>query len=344
MTIPVGFEKMDFSDRLRRSIFQSGTGENLIKNLAELIKNSDDSYDELQQKNIETNGMIEVGFWQHKKNRNRWIDEFFIRDYGVGMSREEANKAFGKKSYGEDTSANRRNGAIGVGGKDAFYRMDDVSIITIKNGNPTLIEVMTTPEGDPYVNISESRDATVKKMSELSNQIRKYCSPLNLRQDGTFVKFRLPKDRRGKRYEDLRNQLRLYYTLRNITNGKNGTKLRLIDCDTGDTYRLQTEEPESEILEKPDPFQIPYVNKKGIQEHYQVDVIIRKAKDEIPLEAHDKDLGYGFLIETDQGGILDNKMFGFDSDPGARKIFGKIVIHNWKSLFRQDTTLMTTQS
>ena len=93
MSIPAGFEKMDFSDRLRRSIFQSGTGENLIKNLAELIKNSDDSYDELQQKNIETNGMIEVGFWQHVKNKKRWIDEFFIRDYGVGMSREEANKA-----------------------------------------------------------------------------------------------------------------------------------------------------------------------------------------------------------------------------------------------------------
>ena len=323
MSIPAGFEKMDFSDRLRRAIFQRGTGENLIKNLAEIIKNSDDSYDELQQKNIETNGMIEVGFWQHVKNKKRWIDEFFIRDYGVGMSSEEARKAFGKRGYGEDTSASRRNGAIGVGGKDAFYRMDDVSIITIKNGNPTLIEFMTSEDGDPYVNISESRDTTVKKMSELSNQIRKHCSPLNLRQDGTFVKFRLPKDRRGKRYEDLRNQLRSYYTLRNITNGKNGTKLSLIDCDTGDRYRLQTEEPESEILEKPDPFQIPYVNKKGIQEHYQVDVIIRKAKDEIPLEAHDKDLGYGFLIETDQGGILDIRCLDLIVILERKKFLGK---------------------
>ena len=55
------------------------------------------------------------------------------------MSREEARRAFGKRGYGEDTSASRRNGAIGVGAKDAFYGMVNVDIITIKDRIPTLI-------------------------------------------------------------------------------------------------------------------------------------------------------------------------------------------------------------
>ena len=33
-------------------------------------------------------------------------------------------------------------------------------------------------------------------------------------------------------------------------------------------------------------------------------------------------------------------MFGYENDPGASKIFGNIIIHNWKSLFRQDQGLL----
>ena len=85
------FEKVEASDRFMRGAFKRGTGTNPIKNLAEMIKNSDDAYDELQQQKIDTTGIIEVGFW---KNGKRGIDAFCIRDYGVGMSREEARKAF----------------------------------------------------------------------------------------------------------------------------------------------------------------------------------------------------------------------------------------------------------
>ena len=46
------FEKIEASDRFMRGVLQRGTGTNIIKNLAEIIKNSDDSYDELQQQEI----------------------------------------------------------------------------------------------------------------------------------------------------------------------------------------------------------------------------------------------------------------------------------------------------
>jgi len=329
----VGFKEIEISKRLKRAIQLRGAGENLIKNLAELIKNADDSYDALQQKGVETSGTIEVGFWQFVKNKRRAINAFFIRDYGIGMSREEAEEAFGEKSYGEDTSADRRNGAIGVGGKDAFYGMEDIHIISIKNGVPVLIEILTNEHGVLASKISDNFSFVTAAIDVINNQISKTCKPISLDQNGTFVKFRLPESRPGIKFETLRNNLRLYYTLRNITNGRNHTNLRLIDVYTGDKFQLKYEETESEILQKPEPFQLSHVNTKGVQEHYKIDVLIHRAKDEID---KDKECGENFIIETDGGGILDNCMFGFQNDPASGKIFGKIIIHNWKSLFRND--------
>lgn len=331
------YNKIGFSKRLQVAILKRGAGSNIIKNLAEIIKNSDDSYDELQQANIDTLGIIEVGFWKQIKNKRSSINAFSIRDYGVGMSPEDAKKAFGPESYGEDTSKNRRNGAIGVGGKDALVGMEDIDIITIKDRVPTLIHIKTDKDGLLESEIIEDKDFVTKVMNSINGQTKKSPGTLNLDQNGTFTRFRLPETRNGLRLDKLRDSLKEYYTLRNITNGKNNTKLKLIDMDSGDIYNLVTEEPESEILEKLDPIQIPYLNAKGIQEHYQVDIVIKRAKDELD---HEHDTGINFTIETEQGGILDNWMFGFERDPAASRIFGNIIIHKWKSLFRQDQGLL----
>ena len=186
------FEKVEASDRFMRGAFKRGTGTNPIKNLAEMIKNSDDAYDELQQQKIDTTGIIEVGFW---KNGKRGIDAFCIRDYGVGMSREEARKAFGKKSYGEDTSKNRRNGAIGVGGKDALIDMVNVDIITIKDRIPTLIHAKTT-DGRLYTEIIDQQEITIKAMSTINNQMNK-MNPMNLDKAGTFLRFSFKTDKQN---------------------------------------------------------------------------------------------------------------------------------------------------
>ena len=325
------FEKIEASDRFMRGVLQRGTGTNIIKNLAEIIKNSDDSYDELQQNGIDTTGIIEVGFWKHGK---RGIDAFCIRDYGVGMSREEVRSAFGQKSYGEDTSKNRRNGAIGVGGKDALIGMIDVDIITIKDRIPTLIHAKTE-DGLLHTERIEQRESIVKAMSIINNQIPK-MKPLNLDTSGTFLRFQFPASRHGIRFSTLKEELKGYYTLRNITNGKNATKLRLVDMQTGETWNLVTEQFESEILLK-ETMQIPHVNRKGVQDHYQVDILIKRAKDELE---HDPDKGHNFLIETDQGGVLGNHMFDSGNDPAAARIFGNIIIHRWKTLFREDQGIL----
>ena len=68
--------------------------------------------------------------------------------------------------------------------------------------------------------------------------------------------------------------------------------------------------------------QIPHVNSKGVQNHYTVDIKIKRAKEELD---HDPDKGQNFLIETDQGGVLDNHMFDYGNAPAAARIFGNLI-------------------
>lgn len=333
-----GFQEIDISDRLKRALLQAGAGENIIKNLAELIKNCDDAYDALQCKNIETTGIIEVGYWHFIKKKFRSVNAFFVRDYGIGMTLEEARMAFGKKSYGEDTSYDRRNGAIGKGGKDALYGMIDCNIITIRDGIPVLIEVKTNGKGLLESKIHDDVTGVREAIEIINNKISKYCKPIKLNQDGTFAMFKLSTDRPGTKFQNLKNNLTHYYTIRNILNGVNKTSLRLIDVETGETTRIIHDEPESEIIAKPDPFYLQYKTKDGKIIPYQVDVLIKKSKDELE---KNPEFGMNILIENGQGGILDNTMFGWESDPAASNIFGKVIIHNWKSLFREDQTILT---
>jgi hypothetical protein len=332
--------EIELADILVAGMMRRGTGGNVVKGLAELIKNSDDAYHRLQQKNVETTGIIEVGYWSLKKNQRKTISAFYVRDYGNGMSRENAIKAYGSynqfkvKSHGAQTAGSVRNGAIGVGGKDALYAMKDVMIITTHDKKPTFIELSTNSKGRAETGISSDMEDIQPIVDQINGMISPYCDPVDPYKDGTFVMYQLPPLASGLRDDTLKKGLEYYYTLRNIANGKNKTKLKLIHVSTGERRYIDYNEPDSEIISKLEPFKIPHTNQKGHQEHYQVDVEIKRATD-VRLEK-EKDSGENFIIENGKGGILDNHMFGFQNDPAAAKIFGNIIIHNWQELYADD--------
>ena len=76
---------------------------------------------------------------------------------------EKAIEAYGGnqykvKSHGAQTAGNVRNGAIGVGGKDALYPMKDVEIITTRDKKPTLIELATNSKGRIVTGVSSDME------------------------------------------------------------------------------------------------------------------------------------------------------------------------------------------
>lgn len=325
-----GFEEMGFAPRLMKRIQSRGTRGDIIKSLAELIKNADDAYDRLELEGKKTSGLIEIGFWRLVKERRSSVSGFYVRDYGPGMTLEQVQKAYGKAGYGEDTSDNTRNGAIGVGGKDALYGMEDCLVVTIRDGIAIVIKIITNEKGLLAFKILESQYA-LDVITQVNKMISRNCKPISLTESGTFVLFRIPENHVGKRSDTLHIHLSNYYTLRNILTFDFRT-VKLIEVNTGQTLILRHLPIEGEIIYEK-TLTIPYRNKS-----YEVDVVIKKNEHDLD---HQKEMGMCILIEDNRGAVLDNTMFGYESEPAAYRMFGKVTIHNWKSLYRDDQTVLT---
>lgn len=297
----------------------------LIKRLAELIKNADDAYDRLELQSKQTSGIIEVAYDKLKtSDRGFSIKGFFIRDFGSGMSSEKAKQAYyGEQNYGSDTSDETRNGAIGVGGKDCFYDMKDCIILTVNDGVITVIEIQTQNR-QLASKITEGEDAKTI-MNMVNKQITRGLEPISLSKNQTLAMFRLPDTEQGARPDKLVEQLRSYYTLRWIL-GSDSRTVKLTDLTNSQTQLLQyTPITGDVIFEK--TITIPFKNVP-----YEINIEFRKAEKDL---VHHPSYGDGILIETSRGAILDNQMYGFENDSAASKIFGKVILNDWKKLYRE---------
>jgi len=330
--VDFNFKRLQVADRLLKRYQSEGTSDNVVKNLAELIKNADDGYDALEKDNLKTSGLIEIGYWMKKKNDfQHYLVGYFVRDYGIGMNEDDVKRAFMGKGYGEDTSSDRRNGAIGKGGKDAFYGMEDCFIITIQDKKPIVVAIRTHPTQGVLETDYVTGEKALSVIDEKNEQFHDSVNPIDINQNGTICFFQIPENGRAKRLDALKDHLSKFYTLRNILSDPNRT-VRLTHITTGDSFDIEYEKLDVEVLKKSN-FQI-----KFDENVYPVDVLLEKSNEKLEKNS---ELGNNILVQTERGAILDNFMFGFENDPVANKITGKIVIHNWKNLFRSDNTVLT---
>ncbi len=323
---------MGFSPRLTRRIQQRGTRGNIIKSLAELIKNADDAYDRLELKGEQTSGIIEVAYDHLKVIKGYSIKGFFVRDFGSGMSYETVKSAYyGDENYGSDTSDETRNGAIGVGGKDCFFGMDSCFILTVCDGNITVITIETDPVTGLASEIRTGDDA--QSLLEWTNKqlTRGGLESITLNKNQTLAALKIPDERMGMRVDTFIKNLRDFYTLRWILESDIRT-IKLVDLTNKNTVNLQHTSITGEVV----------FDKSITIPHNQIpyDVHFQFNKSEEDLN-HNKETGYGIIIQTGRGAILDNSMFIFSSDSAASKFFGKVIIDDWKKLYRDDNTVLT---
>jgi len=302
-----------------------GTRGNIIKALAELVKNSDDTYDRMNS----TSGKIEIGYWKLKKTQRRMISGFYVRDWGQGMTKEIAIEAY--KKYGEDTSAGARNAAIGVGGKDALLEMEDCHIFTVRDGVPHVIEVRTDPIHDDLQSRILEGGIAESKITRFNSEIRPHSHPLKLTENGTTVAFRVPQEVHCPRLETIVQGLTQYYTLRIIMEDHQRT-VELLDLETGERRRIRHKPPKG-VVKRTDNIGIRYG-----QRSYKVDITIKRATATLDKES---DLGYALLIADEKGAVLDNTMAGFEDTPAAAPFFGMVIIHGWRQLYDSDETVLT---
>ena len=334
------FKPMGLDPRFIARIQKKGTRSELNKRLAELIKNADDAYDRLELDDKKTSGIIEVAYDKIKTKTGKGfsIRGFYVRDFGFGMSPEQAKEAYyGEKNYGSDTSGETRNGAIGVGGKDCFYNMKDCFILTVQGGVLTIIEIQTI-DGQLASKVSTKEEDTLPIMEQVNQQItkgfrtfddkhasRSGLEPITLSKNQTLAMFRLPDTDSGARPDTLVDQLRTFYTLRWILESDIRT-VRLTDLANSQTQLLQHIPIPGEVLfEK--TVTIPFKNVP-----YEVKIEFRKSEKDLK---HHTSYGYGILIRDNRGAILDNQMYGFENDSAASKLFGTVIFNDWKKLYRE---------
>lgn len=325
------FKPIGINPRMLRRLQSRGTRGEVIKCLAELIKNADDAYDRLETRNKKTSGIIETGYWRLRKQKGSSISGFYVRDYGSGMPLKKAVDAYGEEGYGADTSDDTRNGAIGVGGKDAFYGMEDCIIISVQDGKPIAIKIGLNGQGILGSQIHTDDEAKAL-ISQINDMITPNCKPLSLEDNGTFAMFKIPETHAGKRSDTLQDQLTRYYTLRNIMEFDFRT-VKMIEVATGQTYIIKRKSLDGEII-----FEKRISISHG-GETFDVDITIQKADHDLD---HDKEFGDNLIIVDERGAVLDNTLFDYENEPAAGRIFGKIVIHKWKHLYRDiDQTVLT---
>lgn len=302
-----------------------GTRGNIIKALAELIKNADDTYDRAGS----SSGKIEIGYWKLKKTKRRRISGFYVRDWGQGMTRDIAIQAY--RNYGEDTTAGARNAAIGVGGKDALLGMSDCYIFTVHDGVPVVIEVRTDPVHNDLQSRILEREIAEQMIEKFNTKIRHHARPLKLSENGTTVAFRVPQVIHGPRLETIVQGLAQYYTLRTIMEDRRRT-VELLDLQTGETNRI-SHTPPSCTTKKKETFEIPCGRRS-----YRIYAEIKRAAATLDKES---ELGYALLVADDRGAVLDNTMAGFEDAPAAMPFFGSVIIHDWRQLYASDETVLT---
>jgi len=332
-----GFTPMGADPRWMARHQRKGVRGELMKRLAELIKNADDAYDRLELKDEKTSGVIEVCYDMIKTRGGYSAKGFLVRDFGSGMSREKATQAYYGNNYGSDTSDETRNGAIGVGGKDCFYDMDNCYVITIHDGSLTVIEIRTLETGVLGSKIMPDDESHIA--FEFVNKLlsKGNLEEMSLSKNQTIATFQVPDDVSGARPDKIAEQLRQFYTLRWILESKI-RKVKLTDLTNAKTVLLKHAPiPGESIFEK--TYEIVFNQKP-----YEVTIQFSKYDDgELPY-GHNAEQGYGILIQSGRGAILDNQMYGFENDPGAAKIFGKIIFNDWKQLYRESNGEILTNN
>jgi hypothetical protein len=319
---------VEFSNRIKTRIWGRGARGDPAKCLAELIKNSDDTYYRIEKQGLRARGNIEIGYWHLVMKKRSVLTGFYVRDWGQGMTRDTIAKAY--ESYGEDTTLGGRNAAIGVGGKDALYGMEQCYIVSVKDHAVSYTSIRTTKEG--ILECTGAREAGQQILDMINKQAHLLLSdPLSCEKNGTIVLFKIPKNAPHPHLERLRNRLENYYTLRNILEDSS-RKVTLVNTKKGTSAWISHKPKEGKQIHTSS-----FALSQGGRS-FSIDVVICKCEKTLSKE---RDIGDNLLVQDSEGAILDNTMFGFENYRAANQLFGKVIINDWRELYKIDETILT---
>ncbi len=312
------------SKRKKLRDLKSALGDDILRFIAELLTNSDDSYRRIESEsgiNTETNKII-IRLEKDKRNRFSEEDSYLISviDNAEGMSKEDLHKKF--VTYGGDNAGGvekHARGIFGQGASDvlraAAMEKKTASILSFKDGKITKMYYNVDEEDlRPHIELEELK-LDVKAIENLREKF-------NVPNNGTVVSFGIPSTVKftKKIRENLPDSIEKYPSFRYLLNQEN----RIVYYE---------EEGNTPIILSSVNYQFKEEN-----EIYNEDFSFRYEGKEINcnLKLYDnenkKEDGTNIIVIDENESVFDNTMFGHENNPATKNLSGQLLISGFYKL------------
>lgn len=278
------------------------------KALVELITNSDDSYSEVEQAEVEVSGSIVIRYERHDKGA-----VVTVQDQAEGMTLDKLRSilTYGGAHSHLSVGGSTGRGYFGRGLKQAVFGLGHGWIETVRDGRVSRVDLFRDESGTyVYDDQDGDRPATSRDYDRLG-----------LAQGGTGTRVTIVVDN---------PQVNLPY-FRSLLTAINGNFYlrdilvrRRLDLVNGNLPRihatptpLRYEEPPSDLLLG------PLVGNFAFQNHvYDFTLTLRKASAELILRGDERSSG---LMVVSGTAVLDCQFFRFEGQLGTEYLFGTVL-------------------
>ncbi len=315
---------IEIQDRHITRMFSKAIGRSIYKILSELITNSDDSYGIIEREELKTSEStsapcsIVIEF-------DRKRGHFTVIDNAQGLTDEEMKEKFVK--YGGDSSDRdngyKTRGLFGKGLKDVLFTQKFGQVKSIKNGIFYNCQFRCSKK-----NGSVKYSVNIKEGRKVDDKLRK---ALRIPGNGTRVEFALSDSMPKPQPDKLISRLSNFYMLRIINNNPNRQVLVRILTGRRIEKQLRFDEPEAEIAKH-----VQFDMKLKDGEIIPVECDISVATTELPQgEVGIEERVGGLLVIDENHSVLDLNLFGFDDDPYARRLVGRVKLEGAGAYIRK---------
>lgn len=311
-------EVRDSSRKLKRDMYKTGMRKNYLKALTEPITNSDDSYRRIEEKidrAVDSKREIMVYVNQERK-------EFQIVDFAEGLSRTDMDELF--PEYGEEKKSHfeKGRGLFGQGLLDLSYSRERGSYVhSIKDDEYCYAQFKWKTK-------SKNQKPVERRIMNLPDNplrvTRKIRERLHIPSgNGTCVVFQFLEAEFPNEGEIITN-LSNFYMLRFInSSAKREVRVIFLKKDGGvkSEHQLKYTFPNGKLIKRSKKRMIykPFSPIQIEAEIYESDDPLSQA------EAGSRREG-GLLVFDEHDNVLDLTLFGYDNDPYAAKLFGRVKL------------------
>lgn len=304
------------SKRKKKRDLRDSLGDDLLRYIAELITNSDDSYRRMESANLiplEEEKVIYIELKQDRRSESN--DMIIVTDNAEGLSKDKLEQIFG--TYGADNAGGVDSHARGIFGQGASDVLRSASsekktakIESFKDGHFSRLKYMVDEDLNPSIDVEE--------IQIRSSQINGFRQNIRIPNNGTCISFGIPSSVKYKKNtkDKLKDMLETFPSFRYLLNQENRKIILIID---GEEHILSSKDYAFDKM--------TYLTEKNFIYNFKgtpLNCSLKMYKNEN--KAID---GTNIIVVDENKTVFDNTMFDFGNMVSAKNISGELTILNF---------------